>query len=98
MFAYEILEGVTRVWSRKDGTNKRKFRCTSGIRKGQVRASPASCNAPLNISKSQGLKRTKHKTGARMAVKTALTKRTNPASTRLRTLNKPRKQPGGKKI
>ena len=97
MIAYEILEGVTRVWSRKDGQNKRKYRCTTGIRKGQVRASPASCNVRLNITKSTSLKRTKHKKGARMAVKTALTKRTNPASTRLRTLNKPRK-PGGKKI
>jgi len=97
MQVLEVIEGVTRVWSRKGGTQTRKYRCTSGIRKGQVRSSPAACNAPLNIRKSTNLKRTKHRRGARMAVKSQITKRVNPASTRLRTLNKPKK-PGGRKI
>ena len=98
MIISEIIpEGAVQIFGRSKGKVVRKYRCTSGIRKGQVRSSPAACNAPLNIRKSTNLKRTKHRRGARMAVKSQITKRVNPASTRLRTLNKPKK-PGGRKI
>jgi len=97
MLLRDIIENVTKVWAKSGGGTSRKYRCTSGVRKGQVRSSPAACNAPLNIRKSQGLKKTKLAKGRAMNVKSARTKRTNPASVRVARLNKPRR-PGGKKI
>ena len=92
----DILE-VTRVWSRSGGKQTRKFRCTHGTRKGQVRSSPAACNAPINVKKSVGLKATKARRGGQIKIKTKISRRTNPASMRLKTLNKPRKSPFGRK-
>lgn len=98
MQVFEILEaGATRVWSRTGGKQTRKYRCLHGARKGQVRSSPAACNAPINVSKSVGLKTTKAKRGGTMTVKSRISRRTNPASYRLTRLNKPRKNPFGRK-
>jgi len=88
MQVLEIVE-VTRVWSRSGGKQTRKFRCTHGVRKGQVRSSPAACNAPINVRKSVGLKATKAKRSGQIKIKSKIARRTNPASMRLKTLNKP---------
>ena len=50
-----MKEGL--VWSRQGGKQVRKYRCTSGVRKGRTMASPASCNMPLDVSKGQTLKK-----------------------------------------
>jgi len=97
MIVSEILEGATRVWSRSGGKQTRKFRCLHGARKGQVRSSPAACNAPINVKKSVGLKATKAKRTGSIKVKSKISRRTNPASVRLTRLNKPRKSPFGRK-
>jgi hypothetical protein len=98
MIVSEIVEaGTARVWSRSGGKQTRKFRCLHGARKGQVRASPAACNAPINVKKSVGLKTTKAKRSGQMKVKAAITKRANPAAKRLTRLNKPRKSAFGRK-
>ena len=52
-----VKEGL--VWSRQGGKQVRKYRCTSGVRKGRVMASPASCNMPLDVAKGQTLKKNK---------------------------------------
>jgi len=96
MIVAEITEG-TRVWSRAGGKQTRKFRCLHGARKGQVRSSPAACNAPINVKKSVGLKTTKAKRAGTMKVKSAIARRANPASVRLSRLNKPKKSPFGRK-
>ena len=96
MIVAEITEG-TRVWSRAGGKQTRKFRCLHGARKGQVRSSPAACNAPINVKKSVGLKITKAKRAGTMKVKSAIARRANPASVRLSRLNKPKKSPFGRK-
>ena len=89
MIVLEVLEeGATRVWSRSGGKQTRKFRCQFGARKGQVRASPAAC---------VGLKQTKAKRSSTMKVKSAISKRANPASVRLKRLNTPSKTPFGRK-
>ena len=45
-----VFEITSRAYQRRPGKSPSlKFRCTYGPRKGQVRASPAACNAPLNI-------------------------------------------------
>ena len=99
MMVNEIVTeaGATRVWSRTGGKQTRKFRCLHGARKGQVRASPAACNAPINVKKSVGLKTTKAKRGGQIKVKSAISRRVNPASKRLTRLNKPRRSPFGRK-
>ena len=85
-----VFEGkASMAYSRKGTQNVRKYRCTSGPRKGRVMASPASCNKPINIHKSMGMKTTKLKKGQSISTQSKLTKRSNVASRRLKTLNKP---------
>ena len=57
------------------------------MRKGRVMSSPAACNAPINISKSNRLKQTKAGKAKTIGFKTARTRRINPASQRLRRFN-----------
>ena len=69
-------------------TVKRAVRCTSGRRKGRVVSNPAQCHKPIDIKKRVTLRKTKARMGARMSRKSQRTKRMNPASRRLRTLNR----------
>lgn len=99
MQIFEILTeaGTTVAWKRtghgvKSQTTTRKYRCTSGPRKGQVRASPASCNAPYKYKSAVTLKQTKAKLGGHGKFKTARTKKYNPATKRLKTLNPTRRK------
>lgn len=84
----EITEAVSTAFKRTGTKNVRKFRCKSGPRKGRVMASPASCNAPMKYKKSAGLKKTKSKLGKQRSFRSALTRTRNPASRRLKKLNK----------
>jgi|TARA_Y100000389_G_C17207434_1_gene386754 hypothetical protein len=76
------------VWRRSGKKIKRAVRCTSGRRKGRVVSSPAQCSAPINMKKRMTLKKTKARMGKRLSRKSQRTKRLNPASRRLRTLNR----------
>ena len=58
------------------------------MRKGRIVATAAQCFAAPNIKARFALKRTKAKLGKKMARKAQRTKRTNPASRRLKALNK----------
>jgi hypothetical protein len=78
------------VWARKGKSVTRKYRCSSGRRRGRVVSKMQQCFAPLNIKQSVRLKQTKKKQGARMARKAKRTKRINPASKRLKQLNRRR--------
>lgn len=95
MLVSEILieAGATIAWKHQPGTTKdvRKYRCTSGIRKGQMRSSPAACNAPYQPHKAVTLKKNKAKTGSHAKFKARYTKAHNPGSRRLKVLN-PRKK------
>lgn len=88
----EITEGIIMeakmVWRRSGNKIKRAVRCTAGRRKGRVVSTAAQCSAPIDIKKRLNLKRSKAKFGKRMARKSRITKRMNPASRRLRTLNR----------
>jgi|TARA_R110000868_G_scaffold362295_1_gene624370 hypothetical protein len=76
------------VWARTGKKVVRKYRCSSGRRKGRVVSKIAQCFAPLDIKQSVRLKQTKKKLGSKMARKSRKTKRTNPASRRLKQLNR----------
>lgn len=98
MQVFEITEaGSTVAWKRQGhGVSgqkiTRKYRCTSGPRKGQTRASPAACNAPYKYSSAVKLKQTKSKLGAHGKFRTSRTKKYNPATKRLKTLNPGRRK------
>ena len=90
MMVFEITQ---RAYSRTGGGKVGfKFRCTSGPRKGQVRASPASCNAPINIKARNTLKQTRRAKASQTAVKSKITKRSGATSKRVAALNKPRQR------
>jgi hypothetical protein len=76
------------IWARKGTQVVRKYRCTSGQRKNRVVAKISQCFRPIDVKKRVQLKRTKARLGNRMARKARRTKRTNPASKRLKTLNR----------
>ena len=76
------------IWGRRGKKLVRKYRCSSGLRKGRIVANLAQCFASPNIKKKLQMKRTGARLGARMARKARRTKRTNPASIALKRLNR----------
>jgi|TARA_B110000495_G_scaffold47222_1_gene39344 hypothetical protein len=85
----ELDEGQT--WARSGKKVVRKYRCSSGLRKGRVVAKMAQCYAAPNIKKRMALKKVKARLGSRMIRKSKKTKRINPASKRVQSLNKKRR-------
>lgn len=84
----EKLQEASMVWARSGNKIVRKYRCSSGKRKGRVVSKPSQCNAPINLKKKMSLKRTKSRMGSKIARKARLTKRVNPVSKRVAKLNK----------
>jgi hypothetical protein len=84
----DLITEARMVWKRSGNKVKRAVRCTSGRRKGRVVSTASQCSAPINVKKRLTLKRTKSKLGKRLARKAQRTKRLNPASRRLKTLNR----------
>ena len=82
-----IEEGVTTIFGKSGNKTVRKYRCTTGTRKGRIVAKPATCNAPKNMKASNTLKKTRRSKGKTISIKSTRTKRTNPASQRLKRLN-----------
>ncbi len=103
MLIRELFEGALPVAGRKGDKVVRKYRCTSGSRKGRVVAKPSTCNAPKNVGSSVEMKKTKRKKGSSMQVKNQRTKRSSATSARLKNVNvgrrhKERKPGKGKRI
>lgn len=86
----EFFDEAKQVWGRSGGKLKRKFRCMSGHRKGRVVANAAQCFQPIDIQKRLTLRKTKARMGPRLARKSRRTKKFNPISRRLQSLNKRR--------
>lgn len=82
----EICE-ARMAWARKGNKVVRKYRCTSGPRKGRIVSNPTQCSKPIDIKKRMNMKRMKAKNATRIKRKTARTKRLNPASKMLKRLN-----------
>lgn len=79
------------IWGRKGTTLVRKYRCMSGQRANRIVATPSACFAPMDTKKRAVMKRTRARLGAKMMRKAKRTKKTNPASIRLKQgLNKRR--------
>lgn len=78
------------VWARSGKKVVRKYRCTSGSRKGRTVSKISQCFAAPDIKKRFQLKKTKARLGKRLARKARRTKRINPASRRVQSLNRRR--------
>ena len=90
MLVREITESLSekQIWARSGKKVVRKFRCTTGRRKGRIVKQMAQCFAAPNIKARITLKRTRARIGGRMMRKARRTKRTNPTSRRVQALNK----------
>tara|TARA_B100000963_G_scaffold359509_1_gene387047 strand:+ start:929 stop:1216 length:288 start_codon:yes stop_codon:yes gene_type:complete len=90
-----ILEEITQdliienrmVWRKVGNKVVRAVRCTTGRRKGRVVSKPTQCSAPINMKKRLTLKKTRAQMGKRIVRKAQRTKRMNPVSRRIRSLN-----------
>jgi hypothetical protein len=92
-FAEIVQEAVSQIWSRSGTKSVRKYRCTSGPRKGRIVAKASTCNAPKQLATSQRMKQTRRSQGQSIKIKTRRTKKFNPASQRrLKRLNKPKRR------
>jgi hypothetical protein len=92
MLIEEILEGFVHAWGRKPGGRMvRRYRCTSGKKKGRVVASPSTCSTAVSPKKSYVLKRTKSMRGPAQAIRRKITMR-RPTSHRVRSANRGRKR------
>lgn len=76
------------IWARSGKKVVRKYRCTTGQRKGRIVSQIGQCFAAPNVKAKIRMKKTRAKLGARMARKARRTKRVNPASIRVQKLNK----------
>lgn len=88
LFNQPLIE--KQVWARSGKKVVRKYRCTSGNRKGRIVAKMNQCFAAPDIKKRTRLKQTKMRLGNRMARKAKRTKRINPTSRRVQSLNRKR--------
>lgn len=84
----DISVNEKQTWARSGKKVVRKYRCTTGSRKGRVVSNIAQCFAAPNPKKRAQMKRTKARLGAKMARKAKKTKRVNPASRRVQKMNK----------
>lgn len=87
MLIEEIIEGATQIFGRSGNKIVRKYRCTSGSRRGRIVAKPSTCTAAKNIKSYVAMKKTRKSKGSAMSIKSSRTKRSSPSSKRLRNLN-----------
>ena len=76
------------AWARKGNKVVRKYRCTSGPRKGRVVSNPTQCSKPIDMKKRMNMKRMKATQGSRIKRKIARTKKISPSSKMVKRLNK----------
>ena len=86
MFSTDLDE--RQVWAKSGKKLVRKYRCTTGQRKGRVVASMSQCFAAPDLKKRATFKRTKARLAKRIARKSRKTKRINPISKMVKKLNR----------
>ena len=93
MKIYEIFgaepcnEAVSSIFGRGKKTIKRKFRCTSGPRKGRIVSDPATCTKPIDVAKRVRAKATRAKKPGIASFKRARTMRSSPITKILKRTN-----------
>ena len=76
------------IFAKSGNTVKRKFRCTTGKKRGRIVATPSACFSPVNLQKKFRMKQLHRTKGALIQRRAQITKRTNPTSRRIATMNK----------
>lgn len=77
------MNEAQQIWGRKGQTLVRKYRCSSGKRKGRIVSTPTACHAAPNVKRSAQMKITRARLGKVMARKAKRTRKVNPASKKL---------------
>jgi len=92
MLLRELFDQVIekQVWARSGKKVVRKYRCTSGSRKGRTVSKMSQCFAAPDIKKKIKMKQTRARLGNKMVRKARRTKRMNPTSKRVQSLNRRR--------
>lgn len=92
MLIEEIIDIDERqIWARNGTQIVRRYRCTSGPRRGRTVTRMDHCYAAPDLKKQSLLKLTRARLGTPIKKKAKKTKRINPASRKLSVLNKRRK-------
>lgn len=84
----ELYETAKRVWARRGNEIVKKYRCTSGKKKGRIVSKASECGNAIDLKKRLQFKKTLNIKGSRMKRKALKTKRVNPVSKRLQHMNK----------
>jgi hypothetical protein len=84
----EITLDEKMAWAKRGNKVVRKFRCTSGPRTGRIVSKIGQCFAAPDVKKRVRLKLTKARLGTKMTRKAKKTKRINPASKRVKAMNR----------
>jgi hypothetical protein len=92
-----VTEGALQIFGRRHGKLVRKYRCTSGQKKGRIVAKPQTCNTPIKLSSRVSAKKARSRKSPLIKIRTGISKRTNPRSKFLTKLNKARLKPTKRK-
>mgnify|MGYP003306322520 CR=1 FL=1 len=87
-----LTEGVQQIWGRNAGKVVKRYRCTTGSRKGRIVATPTTCNAPKKIGSMITMKKARRMRSPVLQIKSSRRKRAGAASQRLAKANKPLSQ------
>lgn len=88
MLVEEILEGYIQAWGRLPGGKMvRRYRCTSGKKKGRVVAKPTTCSTAVGQKASVTMKKTRRSRSRTQATKRELRMK-HPTSKRIIQANK----------
>ena len=82
-----IDEGYVQIAGRSGGKIVRKYRCTSGSRRGRIVSKPATCTAPKNVKSTINMKKARRKSGSLMTTRAQRTKTALKTTKRLKKLN-----------
>ena len=88
-----LTEAATTTYGRSKGKVVRKYRCTSGERKGRIVAKASTCNAPINVKAKLTMKKTRARKSPIIKIKTRFQNRMVAQSKRIERLNKTRMKP-----
>ena len=86
MKIFEVT-GTPQIFGKYKNQVKRRYRCTTGPRKGRMVADPATCSAPINIKKRMDFRSTRAKKKGIQGARAGYTKKYNPTSKIAKKLN-----------
>ena len=80
-------EGYVQIAGRSGNKIVRKYRCTSGSRRGRIVSKPSTCSAPRNVKSTINIKKAKRRSGRLMTTRAQRTKTALKTTKRLKKLN-----------